>query len=449
MSKKLFLGDAFLTVAAVFAGHVARGKYYAGAKTFFLSSGFQIALFACVVLMTSFMFELYSRDKNQSRREILLRAGVSSLVAFFILSALYYTLPSYRLGRGAFGLSIVIFASLQFLWHSGYRIVLALPGLARRVLILGTGPLAEQIGQAILGNGGSHVLVGYVNCASDPVLVPPQSVISNGVKIADAVRRERADKLVVSLSERRGVFPLQDVLACKMSGIDVVDAPSFYEQITGKLLVESTNPSWFIFSDGFKTTYGKLYKRPLDVFLSSIGLVLCAPLFLVIPLLVALDSKGPVLFRQVRMGEGEKEFVVYKFRTMRADAEAKTGAVWSQENDPRITRVGKFLRKTRLDEFPQLFNILKGDMSLVGPRPERPEFIQELKKEIPYYSERHIAKPGLTGWAQVKYPYGASIEDSLEKLRYDLFYIKRLNFFLDLTIMIDTVRVVLFGRGGR
>jgi sugar transferase (PEP-CTERM system associated) len=450
MSKILILGDIILSAVAVCMGHAARFPDVYWAEMFSLPNSHRIALFAFGVIFVSFIMEQYSPDKNESKKEILFRALLSAVASFFILSALYYIMPSFRFGRGVFGISLLVFAALQVLWHVGCRMFIALPHMVSRVLVLGTGPLASQIGGMILGKSCSHVFMGYVNCSSEPVLVPPQSIVNNGERIIETVRRQRAHKLVVSLSERRGVFPIQDVMECKLNGIDVVDAPSFYEQITGKLLVESTNPSWFIFSDGFKaTTYGTLVKRPLDVALSLSGLVLCAPLFLVIPMIIAFDSKGPVLFRQVRVGEGEKNFVLYKFRTMKEDAEGKTGAVWSQEDDTRVTRVGKILRKTRLDEIPQLFNVLRGDMSLIGPRPERPEFVHSLKEQITYYSERHSVKPGITGWAQVKYPYGASVEDALEKLRYDLYYIKRLGSFLDFTIIAETVRVVLFGRGGR
>jgi sugar transferase (PEP-CTERM system associated) len=220
--------------------------------------------------------------------------------------------------------------------------------------------------------------------------------------------------------------------------------------MTGKLLLENITPSWFIFSDGFRITAPvRLIKRITDVLFSAAGLVLVLPLFPLFALAIRLDSPGPIFFRQVRVGEREKNFSLYKFRTMGEDAEKGTGAVWAQEKDSRVTRVGNFFRKSRIDEIPQLFNVLMGNMSLVGPRPERPEFIEKLKEVIPYYSERHFVKPGVTGWAQVRYPYGASVEDALEKLRYDLYYIKNLSITFDLMIILETVKVVLFRRGGR
>jgi sugar transferase (PEP-CTERM system associated) len=280
--------------------------------------------------------------------------------------------------------------------------------------------------------------------------VPSQNILGKGSDLVTAANREKAHKIVVSLSERRGAFPMMDILLCKFSGIQVIDAPSFYEQMTGKLLIENITPSWFIFSNGFRiTTFVRICKRAFDILLAATGIIVAIPLLPLIVVMIMIDSPGPVFFSQLRVGEREREFVLHKFRTMRADAESETGAVWSQQDDPRITMIGRFLRKSRLDEIPQLFNVLKGDMSFIGPRPERPEFVTKLKEVIPYYSERHFVKPGLTGWAQVRYPYGASVEDSAEKLRYDLYYIKNISLFLDLLIVLETAKVVMFGRGGR
>jgi sugar transferase (PEP-CTERM system associated) len=450
MRKRLMLGDAILAVLAVYAGHAIRSGAFPASQAFFTSYGPKTVLFAAVVTFASLIAELYRGDRNPNKKEILLGSALSSAMAFFLLSAIYYLMPFFSFIRGALVISLAVFASLQALWHMTFRLFVNLPALAQRVLILGTGALANQMGTVLLGRNHSHVLSGYVNCASEPVLVPPQSVVGNGEGLVETVKRARAHKLVVSLSERRGVFPLKDVLSCKLNGIDVVDAPSFYEQMTGKLLVENITPSWFIFSDGFRvTTYKKVFKRTFDSLLAWVFLVVSLPLMLLIALAIVIDSRGPVFYKQVRLGQGERKFVLYKFRTMKKDAESGTGAVWSQAGDPRITRVGGFLRKTRLDEIPQLYNVLTGTMSFVGPRPERPEFIQRLNEVVPFYSERHSIKPGITGWAQIKYPYGASVEDSIEKLRYDLYYIKHFSLFLDLLIIMETVKVVLFGRGGR
>jgi sugar transferase (PEP-CTERM system associated) len=258
----------------------------------------------------------------------------------------------------------------------------------------------------------------------------------------------RPDLVVVVQQDRRGRFPTNPLLECRLRGIAVEDWPTFYEKATGKILVTELRPSWLIFSDGFvKTARTEIIKRLFDVTLASAGLILASPLMALAAIAIKLESPGPVLYRQPRSGQNGCVFILNKFRSMRRDAEQGTGAVWAQEADPRVTRVGAILRRTRLDELPQLINVLLGHMSFIGPRPERPEFVQSLQKEIPYYLKRLSVKPGLTGWAQVKYRYGASIEDSLEKLQYDLYYIKNLSLFLDLLILLNTVQVVLFARG--
>ena len=261
------------------------------------------------------------------------------------------------------------------------------------------------------------------------------------------VLENRPDVVVVALSERRGVFPYREILDCKLRGIRVEDWPTFYEKLTGKILIQNLRPSWLIFSEGFtRTGFIRTMKRTVDVLCSALGLCVSLPLMVCISLLIKLGSRGPIFFRQERVGEYGKAFTLYKFRTMIADAEKETGPVWAQKLDPRITKLGSILRRTGMDEIPQLFNVLKGDMSLVGPRPERPHFVAELQEKIPYYSQRLTVKPGVTGWAQVRYGYGATVEDALEKLQYDLYYIKNMSFFLDFLIVLSTLHKVLFAK---
>lgn len=410
----------------------------------------RIAIFAATLLLTSYLSELYAWDRPYSRRETFLRIVASLILAFFILSGFYFLVPRLSPSRSDLALCLGIFGLLQLFWHIGHGIVLRLPGVAQKVLIFGVGPLAEQIEKVLTANPGNYILAGCVPQAGEATTFGSMNVLGSVDDLAVTAIRERVNKIVISLSERRGVLPVRDILGCKLSGIEIVDALSFYEQITGKLLVEKMHPSWFIFSNGSRVTpFTRFTKRVFDLFFASAGLILIAPLLPLIALAVKLDSPGPVFFRQVRVGKGEKNFVLYKFRTMCKDAEKGTGAVWARENDPRVTRVGKFLRTTRLDEVPQLFNVLRGDMSFVGPRPERPEFVSQLEEEIPYYANRHYVKPGATGWAQVKYPYGASVEDAVEKLCYDLYYIKNFSLVLDFMIILETVKVVVFGRGAR
>jgi lipopolysaccharide/colanic/teichoic acid biosynthesis glycosyltransferase len=262
------------------------------------------------------------------------------------------------------------------------------------------------------------------------------------------VQRMRVDLVVVALENRRGNLPVEELLRCRLAGVAVQEKEAVYERITGKIAVEAMRPSYLIFNDGFgRSPLGEVAKRIADLTLSTLGLVFLWPVMLLTALAVRLDSRGPALFRQERVGRDGTPFTVLKFRSMRADAEKSTGAVWATENDPRVTRVGRFLRKSRLDELPQLFNVLAGDMSLVGPRPERKVFVDDLERQIPYFSQRHIVKPGLTGWAQINYPYGNTVEDALQKLQYDLFYIKNQSLLFDLSILFQTIKTVVLRRG--
>jgi sugar transferase (PEP-CTERM system associated) len=257
-------------------------------------------------------------------------------------------------------------------------------------------------------------------------------------------------KIVLDLKEKRGAFPTRELLNCRIDGVDILEGNSFYEMLTGKLIVGQINPGWLIFSDGFKKSFIKSFlKRFIDISFSFIMLVMLLPVILATAILIKIDSKGPVFFLQSRVGQKRKIYNVFKFRSMIVDAEKQSGPVWAESNDDRITRIGKFIRKWRIDEIPQLWNVLKGDMSFAGPRPERDYFVKKLEDVIPYYSQRFSVKPGVTGWAQVSYGYGASVEDAVEKLNYDLFYIKNMSIFMDLIIILRTIKIVLFGKGAR
>jgi sugar transferase (PEP-CTERM system associated) len=447
----LVFGNLLISIGAFYTGIYLRfSEIESGLLKYQPSIFIKIIPFAAVLIFCSFFAELYNQEKRTGRKEIVLRCLIAGTCSFFALSALYYVLPSMRIWRGHLIISLPIFIVLQCLLHIAYVSFSRMPSFAKRVLILGVGRTAEKLGNLIGATNHNYVLSGYVSCPSESVAVPAYHVVGNGDGVFETALKQRANKIVISLSERRGVLPFKEILNCKMSGIDVLDAPSFYEEIAGKLFLENIRPSWFIFSDGFRITpLNKINKRMFDIVIATCGLLIAAPLIPIIALLIKIDSPGPIFFRQIRVGERETNFMLYKFRTMFQDAERGTGAVWAQNKDKRVTRVGTFLRKARLDEMPQLFNVLRGDMSFIGPRPERPEFVEKLKEIIPYYSERHFVKPGVTGWAQVKYRYGASIEDAIEKLRYDLYYIKNLSLFLDMLILIETIKVVLFGRGSR
>ncbi len=449
----LIVGDVFITLSAIYMAIYLR---FPGNYEYIFQNYSPILpkaiIFSLLILIMCFFVDLYGIEKRGGKKEIVLKILLSGFIASFVLASFYYIVqvPSIQLGRSTLYITIIISVMMQAVWHLGYDLFLRLPVGAKKVLILGTGPIAKTMGNILRTNGNGFALSGYVNCIGEPMHVSNDMVIGNGEGILDIALREKVHKIVVSLSERRGTFPVKEVLNCKLNGIDIVDGHSFYEQLTGKLLIENMNPSHLIFSDGFRITVFRRYiKRLFDIVLAVLGVVFALPLLIVLPLLIKLDSRGPVFFKQKRMGEGEKIFMVYKFRTMVDGAEKNTGPVWSQTGDRRITKLGRFMRKARLDEVPQLFNVINGDMSFIGPRPERPFFVETLQKQIPYYSERHCIKPGITGWAQVRYEYGDSIEDTIEKLRYDLYYIKYQSISLDLLIVLDTVKVILFGKGGR
>ena len=413
------------------------------------------AIFVAVILFSSYLMEVYTLPKESRKREIFAACLQSGCAAFFLLSVLYYLDPSLMLGRGVLFFALGFFIIFQFSWYALSGMGARSVPFAQRVLILGTGDLACQLGGLLISQSGSFTLAGYLECGEGQVPVETvhqpevfkSQLIRKDGDLLQTARNHKASIIVVALAERRGVLPLQEMMRCKLNGIEVVDAPTFYEIVQGKLMLEEMTPGWIIFSSGFRRNpLINVCKRCVDVLLSMFGLLLSAPFFPFIALAIKLDSPGPLFFKQVRVGSGEKIFLLYKFRSMCQDAE-RDGAVWAAKNDARITRVGSFLRNSRIDEIPQLYNVLRGEMSFIGPRPERPEFVENLKKDIYYYSKRHTIKPGLTGWAQVRYPYGATVEDAIEKLRYDLYYIKNFSFFLDTQIIFETVKVVLFGRG--
>lgn len=447
----LIAGDFLLATVSVYMGIYIR---FLSDPRVSLQSYYKLMpgalIFSIFVVFMCFFVDVYKLKNRLDTREVFLRLFIANVMAVLGLGMFYYFFPSVKLWRSILIFSICINYLLQIVWYFVYDLFSNLPVAARRVLILGTGPIAQTMGDLLLKSKNGLALAGYVNCVGESIHVPKDNVVGDGDSLLDVALKEKAQQIVVSLSERRGTFPVREVLNCKLQGIDIVDGPSFYEMMTGKLLIENMNPSHLIFSEGFRITLARRYvKRMLDVIFASLGLLFSLPFFIIVPLVIKFDSNGPVLFKQKRVGEGERQFTLFKFRTMVDGAEKSTGPVWSKTGDRRITQVGKFLRKTRLDEIPQLFNVFRGDMSFIGPRPERPFFVESLKKQIPYYSERHCIKPGITGWAQVRYEYGDSIEDAIEKLRFDLYYVKYQSLALDLLIMLDTIKVILFGKGGR
>ncbi|MGR3319702.1 MAG: TIGR03013 family XrtA/PEP-CTERM system glycosyltransferase [Candidatus Anammoxibacter sp.] len=410
----------------------------------------KIPVFVISVIFFSFFIEVYSGRKHFDRKSLIIRSFFANILSFVSLFVIYYFIPILKIDSKLLVYTLAVFFVLQSVWHILFHIVIRNPLFVANVLILGTGPKAKDIAKHLINTNSNYLLKGFIATPYDPLVIPPSDVVGDINSVLERAKRERVHTIVIALTERRSNLPTHELLKCKLSGINVVELPSFFELIAGKLMVEDIHAGWFLHSDGFRITlFIKFYKRVSDLFFSFAGLLLSVPLYPVIALFIKLSSSGPVFYKQVRTGENGKNFSIYKFRTMRQDAEAESGAVWSGEDDPRITKTGRLMRKTRIDELPQLFNVLKGDMSFIGPRPERPELVKQIVEVTKFYEERHFVKPGLTGWAQIKYPYGASFGDAIEKLRYDLYYVKNISFTLDLMILINTIKVIILGRGGR
>ena len=414
----------------------------------------KILLVTLVAQLSLYFDDLYEVQPVGNMVELATRLIQSIGITSIVLAIIYFLWEEAMIGRWIFFVSIVFVIFFLVSWRFLYAYAVKKKLLTEKALIVGDGDLAEDLLNEIRSRRDIsydvRVVIGQKN--GDYAQNQLQGIpIRYGFdKVCDLAEAEQVSSIIVALDQKRGVMPYKELLNCKVRGFSIIDGESFYERITGKVLVEKINPSWLIFSDGFvKSPVAKFTKRVVGFFLSSIMLVLLAPLILIVAIAIKLDSKGPVLFSQERVGENGKIFTLYKFRSMKADAEAVSGPVWAEEDDPRITRVGRIIRKLRIDELPQLWNVLKGDMSIVGPRPERPFFVEKLKNKVPYYKERFAVKPGVTGWAQVKYSYGSTEKDALEKLKYDLYYIKNMSLIMDLMVIFHTVKIVLLSRGSR
>ena len=413
---------------------------------------------AFVLLACNLAMSVYAAQLKEGFSGMLVR----SLVSFCLLGsvALYLSnvaMPPVALEQGLTSTIIVISLVLVLLIRAVFFRLVDAQRLRRRVVIVGAGAKAKQIWDSVNRTSGQRAfeLVGFIPCEAAARQVDPSLLIDLQEPLVDYVRRHRIDEVVVAPDDRRlgfgGRVTMNQLLDCKMNGADVVEAIAFCEKELTLIELTLLNPGWLIFSDGFQYNAVRSWaKRGFDIFASSLLLVLTWPIMLAAAFAILLESgvRQPVLYRQVRTGLNGEPFELLKFRSMRTDAE-KDGAVWARQNDDRVTRVGRFIRSSRIDELPQIYNVLKGEMSFIGPRPERPEFVADLMREIPYYTERHRVKPGLMGWAQLCYPYGASVEDAAQKLRYDLYYIKNHSMLLDTLIVVQTIEVVLVGHGAR
>lgn len=381
-----------------------------------------------------------NRGEIQSR--ILILVGTLSL----ILATVSYIFPQFKVGRYVFLTGLSILVAAWMLWRRVYVRLISLRTLREKVYLLGNGDRTVRIREAI--ESRSELGMDLVGAEID------RNADFNSESLARTLRelaqRRAVDRVIVALADRRSVMPVNELLNMRLLGIRVDDGTSILEKVTGKIEVDELHPSWMIFGDGFRLAKRHWYlRRTISMLLATALSILTLPLIPLIALLIKLTSRGPVLYRQKRVGLRGHVFECFKFRTMRSDAEADTGPTWASDEDPRITRVGKFLRRSRLDEIPQIWNVLHGDMAFVGPRPERPEFVEKLGEQIPYYNLRHAVRPGLTGWAQINYGYGSSVEEAKEKLRFDLYYIRNVSVTLDLLIVFYTIRAVIIGRGVR
>jgi sugar transferase (PEP-CTERM system associated) len=416
--------------------------------------GFYKAALATIFCLSAFyLYDLYDFIIMHDRRELVLRMIQALGLAWIALAFTFYLFPHVMIGRGVSLISLPLALLMMVGWRLMIHWFLGHPQIGERILIVGSGPMAVELAREALERPDAGFrIVGFAD--SDPELLG-KSLINPRVvgltsELDGIVRRENIDRIVVAMGERRGQFPIDQLLQLSLSGdVTIEEGASFYERVTGRVHLNMMRPSWLIFSGRKRQArINTMVRLALHRAVALIGAILSLPIALVTVILIKLDSRGPVLYRQERVGRNGRIFTVMKFRSMRTDAE-KDGPVWARNADDRVTRVGRFIRKTRVDEIPQFWNILKGDMNFVGPRPERPHFVGQLAEEIPYYEQRHLIAPGLTGWAQIKYPYGSSIEDARQKLQYDLYYIKNQSLALDAAILFETVKTILFGRGAR
>ena len=418
-------------------------------KNGYLKAG--VAGFFC--LAAFYLFDLYDFLMMHDRRELVLRLVQALGLAWVALAFSFYTFPGLMLGRGISLIALPLALGLMVSWRISIHWFLGHPDFGERILIVGSGNLAVEVAREVLNRpDAGYRIVGFVGNDAELLgksLINPR-VIGLTEQLDQIVKRENIDRIVVAMGERRGQLPTNKLLQLSLAGqVNIEEGASFYERITGRVSLNMLRPSWLIFTGrGRQKKVAGLARTAVHWFIALVGAILSLPIVIVTAIFIKLESRGPVFYRQERVGKNGRTFVLAKFRSMRVDAE-QDGPVWASKRDSRTTRVGRIIRKIRVDEIPQFWNILKGEMSFVGPRPERPHFVAQLAEEIPFYEQRHLIAPGLTGWAQIKYPYGASIEDARQKLQYDLFYIKNHSLVLDAIVMFETIKIILFGRGAQ
>ncbi len=410
----------------------------------------QLAIFAASLETAMVAVGAYGSDSLHSMRFAVARVLVAVSLGVIVQSVIFFLVPGLTFWRSNLFVAMILAVVGLVLIRLLFGRLIGSERLKRRVVVLGAGARAQRIARLAERPGASYVVAGYV-AMGEAIPVEgavPRLAIAN---LAQHVLDLSATEVVMALEERRNALPLKDLLRVKTTGVHVTEISTFLERETGRIDLQSVNPSWLIFSDGFSSgrMLSSAVKRLFDICASLVLLVFAAPVIAIFAALVKMESAGPAFYRQRRVGLFNEPFDIVKLRSMRQDAEVAGKAVWAEKDDPRITRVGRFIRTVRIDELPQCWSVLKGEMSFVGPRPERPQFVEDLERELPYYAERHMVKPGITGWAQINYPYGASVEDARHKLEYDLYYAKNYSPFLDLLILLQTLRVVLWPEGAR
>ena len=453
--RLLWLVELMILTLAVSAAVWLRYIQDPGDHGFFLqTSPIRSLLVALSVTASMAAFGLYQPHVRHNKIDFTLRVGLAFIFGGIGLLVIYYLFPQSYIGRGVLLIALLLGFVLVCTLRLGVYGVLGIEAFKKRILIYGAGNNADLINRRLRRRSDrkSFSVLGFVPIDNQPVVVADSMLLSrkDGDNLLDLVESLGAHEVVIAPDERRGGLPMDEILLCVQQGISVVDLPGFFEREAGLIKLEVVDPSSLIFSGGFDHSLPRrLSKRFFDLAAASMLLLLAWPFMLIVILCTWTEPGGPTLYGQPRVGEGGRNFDLTKFRSMRVDAEKDGVARWATTNDDRTTRVGRFIRQTRLDELPQLFNVLSGDMSFVGPRPERPQFVQQLNDEVRYYNVRHSVKPGLTGWAQLRYPYGASVKDAQEKLKFDLFYVKNHGLIFDLMILLQTVEVVLFRRGAR
>lgn len=469
----LLLVEVIILVSSVYLGATIRfvdGNYLSSPKfeNFLLSA----CVFALVMVLSMSAFGMYQQNFKEDIRKIFLRLMPSLALGFGIITLIFYLVPDLYFGRGILGL-VIILAALgvllaRFLFINSAKLEL----LNSRIIFLGAGSLAKECSDMAMNiRHLQYNVVGFVPMEGEECCVPSSAILANDESLVFIAKKYNVSEIIVAVQNRRngnfsstgkfksltdaktdanGCKPISELLVCKLAGVNVIDAATFFEREASQIRLDSLQPSWLVFGGGFdQSGLRTAIKRGFDLSACMMLLIATFPVMFITALCIFIEDHTPIFYRQERVGRGGHHFMVLKFRSMRKDAENSGKPQWASENDPRTTKVGQIIRKLRIDELPQILNVLRGEMSFVGPRPERPYFVKQLNEKIPYYSIRHSIKPGITGWAQVRYQYGASVEDAIQKLQYDLYYVKNNSLFLDVLILIDTLQVVILGKGGR